>query len=74
MMESAERTNRQGWMVVLAATGVNLALGILYAWSVLKGGIPDSWGWTNAQKALPYSVACMTFASGAKQDRELVYS
>lgn len=73
-METTERTERQGWTVVLAATGINLALGILYAWSVLKGGIPDSWGWTNAQKALPYSVACMAFAlamipAGRLQDR-----
>lgn len=73
-MDTAERGARQGWTVVLAATGVNLALGILYAWSVLKGGIPDSWGWTNAQKALPYSVACMTFAlamipAGRLQDK-----
>jgi nitrate/nitrite transporter NarK len=73
-METAERSARQGWTVALSATGINLALGILYAWSVLKGGIPDSWGWTNAQKALPYSVACMVFAlamipAGRLQDK-----
>jgi MFS transporter, OFA family, oxalate/formate antiporter len=53
---------RQGWIVALAGTGVNLALGILYTWSVIKGGVPDSWGWTNADKALPYSVGCFVFA------------
>ncbi len=52
----------KGWIVALAGTGINLALGILYAWSVIKGGIPDSWGWSNADKALPYSVACIVFA------------
>ncbi len=55
-------TNR-GWIVTLAGTGINLALGILYAWSVIKGGIPDSWGWSNADKAMPYSVACIVFAA-----------
>jgi nitrate/nitrite transporter NarK len=52
----------KGWIVALAGTGINLALGILYAWSVIKGGIPDSWGWSNADKALPYSVACIVFS------------
>jgi len=57
-----ERSMRTGWVVTLAGTGINLALGILYAWSVIKNGIPDSWGWTNADKALPYSVAAFCFA------------
>lgn len=58
----SKEDNRRGWIVTFAGTGVNLALGILYAWSVIKGGIPDAWGWTNADKALPYSVACFVFA------------
>lgn len=62
MTTTADRSTAQGWVVTLSATGVNLALGVLYAWSVIKGGIPDSWQWTNADKALPYSVACMMFA------------
>ena len=69
-----QSSSRQGWVVTGAATGINLALGILYAWSVLKGGIPDSWGWSNASKALPYSVACLVFSlcmipAGRLQDR-----
>lgn len=64
----------RGVAVAAAGTGINLALGILYAWSVLKGGIPASWGWTDADKALPYSVACLVFAlamipAGALQDK-----
>lgn len=64
----------QGWTVTGAATGINLALGVLYSWSVLKAAIPDSWGWSNADKALPYSVACLVFAlamvpAGRLQDR-----
>lgn len=69
---------RPGWVrgevVTFAGTGINLGLGVLYAWSVLKGGIPDSWGWSNADKALPYSVACFVFSlamvlAGRLQDR-----
>jgi MFS family permease len=70
----AEAEKNRGVVVAAAGTGINLALGILYAWSVLKGGIPASWHWTDADKALPYSVACLVFAlamipAGALQDR-----
>src|SRR5512133_220906 len=71
--------NRRGWIVVLAGTGLNLALGILYAWSVFskqiveavdKGGL----GWTKTTASLPYTVACGIFAlmmipAGRLQDR-----
>lgn len=64
----------RGWVVTFAGMGVNLALGVLYTWSVIKGGIPDTWGWSNADKALPYSVACLAFAlamipAGRLQDK-----
>lgn len=54
--------------------GINLALGVLYAWSVIKKAIPAEWGWDDADKALPYSIACITFAlitvpAGRLQDR-----
>lgn len=64
----------RGWRTVLAGTGINLALGVLYAWSVIKKAIPPEWGWDDADKALPYSVACIVFAlvmvpAGRLQDR-----
>lgn len=64
----------RGWLVVLASTGMGLVLGILYAWSVIKGGIPDSWGWSNAYKALPFSIMTVSFSimmipAGKLQDR-----
>jgi MFS transporter, OFA family, oxalate/formate antiporter len=73
MLMSDSKT-KTGWIVTLSGTGINLALGILYAWSVLKGGIPESWGWSNADKALPYSVACIMFSlamipAGKLQDK-----
>jgi OFA family oxalate/formate antiporter-like MFS transporter len=63
-----------GWLVTAAATCALLALGVLYAWSVIKQNIPDEWGWADWQKALPYSVACvvfsiMTMAGGRLQDK-----
>jgi len=63
-----------GWTVVLAGTGINLALGVLYTWSVISKAIPAEWGWNEAQRALPYSTACIVFAvmmviAGRMQDR-----
>jgi MFS transporter, OFA family, oxalate/formate antiporter len=67
-------TSRQGWRVTAAGTGINLALGVLYTWSVISGAIPESWGWNQADKSLPYAVACFVFAltmipAGRLQDR-----
>jgi len=63
-----------GWRVTFAGLSINLALGILYTWSVISNGIPAEWGWTEVQKALPYSIACIVFAimmvpAGRIQDR-----
>ncbi|MGA2264564.1 MAG: hypothetical protein ABSH28_24420 [Acidobacteriota bacterium] len=64
----------RGWLVAFAAGGMGLILGVLYVWSVVKAGIPASWGWSNAEKALPYSVMCVMFSiimvpAGRFQDR-----
>ncbi|MBI5634565.1 MAG: OFA family MFS transporter [Nitrospirae bacterium] len=64
----------KGWTVTIAGIGINLALGVLYTWSVIKKAIPSEWGWSDADKALPYSIACIVFAlvmvpAGRLQDR-----
>ena len=41
-MSKQKLSSRRGWTVVLAGTGINLALGILYTWSIFKGAIADS--------------------------------
>ena len=43
----------KGWTVTFAGMGINLALGVLYTWSVIKKAIPSEWGWSDADKALP---------------------
>ncbi|QNN20785.1 OFA family MFS transporter [Planctomycetales bacterium ZRK34] len=63
-----------GWRVTMAGVGINLALGVIYAWSVVKKAIPASWEWSDFQKNLPYSIACLVFAltmipAGRAQDR-----
>ena len=64
----------RGWVVTIAAALTGLVLGILYIWSVVRAGIPVSWGWSKADMALPYSTMCAFFAitmipAGRLQDR-----
>jgi len=68
------KNNTRGWIVVLAGTGINLAFGVLYAWSIFAGKLQDSLGWTKLQSSLPYTVAIVMFAimmipAGRLQDR-----
>jgi OFA family oxalate/formate antiporter-like MFS transporter len=70
---SSSVANR-GWSVTLAGTGINLALGILYTWSVISKGVPEEWGWSQSDKAWPYAVACLVFSlimvpAGRMQDK-----
>jgi MFS transporter, OFA family, oxalate/formate antiporter len=60
----------KGWIVTFAGTGINLALGILYTWSIFKGAIKASiekggegaFTWDIAKLNDPYSVCCLVFA------------
>lgn len=65
---------QHGWRVTFAGMGINLALGILYTWSVISDGIPAEWGWNMDDKSWPYSVACLVFClimvpAGRMQDK-----
>ncbi len=69
-----EMGRNRGWIVTFAGTGINLALGVLYAWSVVSKQITKEWGWNETQAALPYSVAIAVFAfmmvpAGRLQDK-----
>jgi MFS transporter, OFA family, oxalate/formate antiporter len=74
-----ERSSRKGWIVTLAGVGLNLALGILYAWSIFSKQLTEplekgGFGWTRLQATLPYTIAIACFAimmvpAGRLQDR-----
>lgn len=75
----------KGWMVTCAGTGINLALGILYTWSIFRSEIQRSiiagedfaiggFNWSLAAINDPYAVCCLVFAfsmipAGKFQDR-----
>lgn len=52
----------KGWRVTFAGTGVNLALGILYSWSIIAGFLRSNMGWSAFNTQLPYMIACGVFA------------
>ena len=67
---SKQEIKNRGWTVVLAGTGINLALGILYAYSMLKGDIGKLFDGAGD----PYATACLAFAlsmiiGGKMQDK-----
>jgi MFS transporter, OFA family, oxalate/formate antiporter len=66
--------NSTGWIVTSAALGINLLLGLLYAWSVFKKALVAEWGWNDVTAALPFTVAAAIFAfmmifAGRAQDK-----
>ena len=63
-----------GWRVTFAGLGINLALAIMYSWSVISKGVPDAWGWSQAEKSLPYAISCLVISvamvfAGRMQDK-----
>lgn len=52
----------RGSIVTLAGLGVNLTLGVLYAWGVISAALIDQLGWTATQTQIPYMMACACFA------------
>jgi OFA family oxalate/formate antiporter-like MFS transporter len=71
---SEQQIKSHGWQVAFAGMGINLALGILYTWSVIGKGLQDELGWDASDTAWPYSIACLIFSlimvpAGRMQDK-----
>jgi MFS family permease len=76
----SEIKNR-GWSVTMAGLGINLALGILYTWSIFKQAIQESilagdgrFNWDIASLNDPFAVCCLMFTiamvfAGRLQDK-----
>lgn len=69
-MSEAIYSKNRGWTVTFAGTGINLALGVLYAWSIFKAHIRESieaggvgaFNWNIESLNDPYSICCLVFA------------
>ncbi len=77
-----QTSSLKGWIVTFSGMSINLALGILYAWSIFKQAItesvktggPDAFTWQVVTINDPYALACLMFAfamiiGGKVQDR-----
>lgn len=67
-------TNNRGWIITFAALGINLIMGVLYSWGVIKKALVSDWHWTNTDAALPFTVSAAVFAitmifAGRAQDK-----
>jgi OFA family oxalate/formate antiporter-like MFS transporter len=70
----SQPSSSKGWIVTIAGTGINLALGVLYSWSVISKALQKDWLWSASKASIPYSVACGMFAiimvfAGRAQDK-----
>lgn len=66
--------SRRPLSILLAGIGINLSIGVLYAWSVFKDALINDLGWTATQASTPYSVAIVVFSiatltAGVLQDK-----
>ena len=73
-MASETPQPHRGWSVTFAGLGINLALGVLYTWSLFKAAIEKEFGWKGDQLNDPYALCCLVFAftmilAGRCQDR-----
>lgn len=67
---TTETIKNKGWLVVFSGVAINLALGILYSWSIFKDSISKSieaggegaFTWSKAALNDPYAVCILVFA------------
>ena len=65
-----QTSSAKGWIVAFSGMSINLALGILYAWSIfkqaitesIKANVPDGFHWDLVSVNDPYALACLMFA------------
>lgn len=73
-MGQANPSTCRGHVVVSAALGINLVLGLLYAWGILGKALVADWKWSRTDASLPFTVSTASFAimmifAGRLQDR-----
>jgi len=73
-MNKTSSSSARGWCVVTAAVGINLILGVLYAWSVMGKALVQQWHWTKTDAMWPFATSAAAFAvtmifAGRAQDK-----
>jgi MFS family permease len=67
-------TKKTANLILIACILINLSVGVLYAWSVIKAKLIETWDWSSAEAGLPYTLAIIflalgVFAGGRIQDK-----
>lgn len=67
-------SSSKAWRVTLSAIGINLSLGMIYAWSVFAAALVKDLGFTKTQAQIPYTITLLMLAflsvpGGRLQDR-----
>ena len=58
------QTQKTANLILIACILINVSVGVLYAWSVIKAKLIETWGWTSVEAGLPYTLAIITLAIG----------
>jgi MFS family permease len=61
-MPATPHSENRGWLVAFSGLGINLALGVLYTWSMFKTSIEKEFGWEGSKLNDPYALCCLVFA------------
>lgn len=73
-MTKSELSFEQKWIVLIAAVGINLTMGVNYSWSIFKKALVEDLLWSNLAASLPYTLYIVVFAftmafAGRMQDK-----
>ena len=61
-----QTTNRAN-IILIAGLLINLSIGVLYAWSIIRTVLmdPNTFNWTSSQASLPFTLAAVAFSFAA---------
>lgn len=73
-MTKCQLSFQQKWIVLIAAAGINLSMGVNYSWSIFKKALVEDLSWSNLHASLPYTLYIVVFAftmafAGRMQDK-----
>ncbi|MGA2333523.1 MAG: OFA family MFS transporter [Syntrophales bacterium] len=62
------------WIVLGAATAINMTMGVTYSWSLIKKALVTDWQWSNVEASFPLTIYTVVFAlavvfAGRMQDK-----
>lgn len=63
-METAVKKTPNRWVLLVLGFFSTLTMGVVYAWSILKVPLGETFGWSTSQLALSYSIMMALFCIG----------